>query len=142
MPLRVLIVEDHPATQKLMTYLLENRGYEVEAVGNGKAALEITADDRFDLILCDICMPEMDGFEVARHLKADLHTRHTPLVAITALVQPDDREHILASGFDGCLHKTIAPRLFIQQIQQFLPSGSCQPPDITSPPLCENESGT
>ena len=120
---RILIVENHPDNQKLMSYLLEKCGHQVLLAETGEEGIEFARREDFDLILCDICMPEMDGFEVARRLKSDPKCRQTPLVAITALTRFDDRDKVLAAGFDGYVPKAIPPRLFIQQVESFLSGG-------------------
>ena len=121
MSVRILIVEDHPANQKLMSYLLESRGYQVLVADTGEEALELVEREDFDLILCDIRMTGMDGDEVARRLKADPRHCRIPLVAITALVHPGDRDQMLMAGFDGFISKAASPHLFVQQVQSFLP---------------------
>ncbi len=123
MSARILIVEDHPDNQKLMVYLLEKCGYQVQVAETGEQGLEFAQRDAFDLILCDIRMPGIDGYEVARQLKADPQRCQTPLVATTAMFRPGDRDHVLAAGFDGYVPKAIAPQLFINQVQGFLSGG-------------------
>ena len=129
---RILIVEDRPDNRKLMSYLLEHYGHEVLVAETGEAAIEIAQREDFDLILCDIHMPGMDGYEVARQLKADPRCCLTPLVAITALTRPADRDRVLAAGFDGYVAKAIVPQLFIEQVQSFLPVSKLQASEIGS----------
>lgn len=131
MPARILVVEDHPDSRKLMAYLLEHCGHQVLVAGTGEAALEIAQREAFDLILCDIYMAGIDGYEVARRLKANPRCSRTPLVAVTALVRPSDLEQVLAAGFDGYVTKAISPQLFLQQVQSFLPGGEWQPPRMS-----------
>ena len=121
MPARILIIENHPDNRQLMAYLLEKHGYQVSLAGSGEEGIELALRDGFDLILCDIRMSGMDGYEVARRLKADPKCRQIPLVAITALTWLDNRDDAIAAGFDGYISKAIAPRLFVQQVQGFLP---------------------
>ena len=123
MSARLLIVENHPASQKLMRYLLEKSGYQVQLADTGEEGIELALREEFDLILCDIRMSGMDGYEVARRLKTDPKCCRTPLVAITALTGPGDRDLVLAAGFDGYVAKAIAPQHFIRQVEGFL-SGS------------------
>lgn len=124
MSTRILIVENHPDSQKLMAYLLEKSGYQVLLADTGEEGIELAQHENFDLILCDICMSGTDGYEVARRLKAESKCCRTPLVAVTALTRPGDRDQVLAAGFDGYVSKAIAPQLFIRQIQGFLPCGN------------------
>ena len=74
-----------------------------------------------DLIICDVQLPDIDGFEVARRLKRDPELRPIPLVAVTALAMVGDRDRVLAAGFDGYLAKPIDPEMFARQIEDFLP---------------------
>jgi len=120
MAARILIIENHPDNQKLMAFLLERSGYCVVVANTGEAGIEAASNAQFDLILCDICMPGIDGYEVARRLKATPHLRRTPLVAVTAMIHPGDHEQALAAGFDGYVAKATAPQHFIQQVQSFL----------------------
>lgn len=127
---RILIVENHPANQKLMAYLLEKSGCEVVLADTGEEGISLAQGQAFDLILCDIHMIGIDGYEVARRLKADPKCRSIPLVAVTAMTRPSDRDHVLAAGFDGYVPKAIAPKLFIKQIQSFLKGDVTKPRDM------------
>lgn len=139
MSARILIVEDRPANQKLMKYLLERSGFQVTLADTGEEGIELAQRTGFDLILCDIRMPGVSGYEVARCLKADPKCCHTPLVAITALGQNDDRDQMFESGFDGCVAKAIAPQLFIKEVQSFLPCRELQPSVIESERFHDDE---
>lgn len=132
MPAHILIVEDRPANQKLMKYLLERSGHQVSLADTGEEGIELAHREDFDLILCDIRMPGMEGYEVARRLKADPKCCHTPLIAITALGQNDDHGQMFEAGFDGYVAKAIAPQLFLKEVQGFLPSRELQPSAIES----------
>lgn len=120
MCVRILVIEDNPANLELMGYLLRCSGHEVLVATDGQAGLELAQVEAPELIICDIQMPHMTGFEVALHLKADDHLRHIPLVAITAFAMVGDRERVLAGGFDGYLAKPIDPESFVAQIEAFL----------------------
>lgn len=124
MSAHIPIIED----QQLMVTLLAKCGYEVLLAGTGEEGIELAQRETFDLILCDIRMSGMDGFEVAHRLKADPKCCQTPLVAITALTRLSDRDQLLAAGFDGYVPKAIAPQLFIQQVQSFLSGSEPKPP--------------
>ncbi len=120
MTAHILIIENHPDSQKLMAYLLERSGYHVSLASTGEAGIEIAMKEEFHLILCDICMVGINGFEVARRLKATSRFKTTPLIAITAMIHPEDHDQALAAGFDGYVTKTTAPQQFIQQVQSYL----------------------
>lgn len=118
---RILLIEDNPANLELMRYLLGAFGYTPRTAVNGAEGLGAARAEPFDLIVCDIHMPNMDGYEVARQLKADPNTRAIPLVAITALAMVGDRDKVLAAGFDGYISKPVDPDSFVRQIEEFLP---------------------
>jgi two-component system cell cycle response regulator len=74
----------------------------------------------FDLIICDVQLPKVDGYEVVRQLKNDAELSRTPIVAVTALAMVGDRERVLASGFDGYVSKPIDPETFVAQVEAFI----------------------
>jgi CheY-like chemotaxis protein len=117
---RVLVIEDNPANLDLMTYLLRAFGYHTSSAQDGIAGLEAAKTGEYDIILTDILMPQLDGFEFARLVKAEPGLADTPLVAVTALAMTGDRERILASGFDGYISKPIEPQAFKAQIESVL----------------------
>lgn len=122
MSTRVLVVEDNLANLELMTYLLGAFGYATTQAIDGNAALELLRRERPDLVICDIQLPDMDGFEVARRLKADSTFEGIPLVAVTALAMVGDRGKTLDAGFDGYIAKPINPESFVSEVEAFLPA--------------------
>jgi two-component system cell cycle response regulator len=122
MPCRILIIEDNPANRQLMAYLLRAFGHTVLSAGDGQEGLEATRRELPELIICDVQLPKLDGYAVARALKADPTLCAIPLVAVTALAMVGDRDRVLAVGFDGYLAKPIAPRTFVSQVEAFLPA--------------------
>lgn len=121
MSARILIIEDNPANLELMTYLLQAYGYSVSSASDGGEGVRAAQKGRFDLIICDIQLPVLDGYEIARELKADARVRDTPLLAVTAYAMVDDRKKVLAAGFDGYFSKPITPEIFVEQVHAFLP---------------------
>lgn len=119
---RVLILEDNPANLELMLYLLGAFGHVAIPARNGREGLRIAAEEKPDLILCDIHLPKMDGYEVVRRLKSDPRCCSIPTIAVTALAMVGDRDRILRAGFDGYLAKPINPETFVQQINESLVS--------------------
>ena len=117
---RIMIIEDNPANLELMTYLLKVFGFAVLSAGNGVEGLEMVRRERVDLVICDIHLPKMDGYEVAKELKGDPELRWIPLVAVTALAMVGDRDKVLAAGFDGYISKPIEPELFVKQVEAFM----------------------
>lgn len=118
--LRILVIEDNEANLELMVYLLRAMGYEPLSAEDGLSGLALARDLVPDLVLCDINMPGMNGFEVATELRADVRTRQIPIIAITAFAMVGDRERILASGFDMYLSKPIQPETFVDQIRELV----------------------
>jgi CheY-like chemotaxis protein len=115
MPIRVLLVEDNAVNQLVAQALLERRGFGVVVAGNGREGVEAFQRERFDVVLMDIQMPEMDGFEALAAIRAlEAPTgRRTPIVALTAHAMKEDRERCLAAGMDDYLSKPLdASRLY------------------------------
>lgn len=125
MPERILLIEDNPANLDLMSYLLGAFGYGVVTAADGPAGLAAARAGGFDLVLCDVQLPGIDGYEIARRLKADPDpaVRAVPLVAVTALAMVGDRDKVLAAGFDHYLTKPIDPEGFVARVAGFLPPG-------------------
>lgn len=117
---RVLVIEDNRENLDLLVYLLESGGYAALTARDGVAGLGAAAREPPDLILCDIRMPVMDGFEVARRLKSDPALRAIPIVAVTASASGADRDEALAAGFDDFVTKPIDPETFLQQVRTML----------------------
>lgn len=124
MGVRILIIEDNPANLDLMAYMLEAMGHETFSAGNGRAGLDAAREGRPDLIICDLQLPILSGYEVAGALKQDPALRDIPLVAVTAFAMVGDRDRILRAGFDGYVPKPIEPETFASQIEAFLAPGS------------------
>lgn len=135
MKMRVLVIEDNTENMELMVYLMQSAGYEVLTATDGAAGLESAARELPDLVLCDVRMPVLDGFEVARRFKSDENLRSIPLVAVTASVSGIDRDQALTAGFDDFVAKPIDPESFLRQVRTYLqprPNGSSTPPGTSS----------
>lgn len=107
MTARILVVDDVPANVKLLEVRLQSEYFEVLTAHDGAGALEICENDKVDVVLLDVMMPEMDGFEVCRRLKGDPATAHIPVVMVTALDQVADRVRGLEAGADDFLTKPV-----------------------------------
>jgi len=121
MAARILIAEDHPASMELMRYLLEANGYRTLTAVNGEVAVAVARRERPDLIVCDLQMPNLNGYEVLEALKLDADLQRVPVIAVTAFSMLGDREKVLTAGFDGYFSKPIEPETFITQMELFLP---------------------
>jgi CheY-like chemotaxis protein len=117
---RILVIEDNPTNMELMTYLLTAFGHQPTPALDGELGLEMVRSQPFDLIICDVQLPKVDGYEVVRQLKNDAELSRTPIVAVTALAMVGDRERVLASGFDGYVSKPIDPETFVAQVEAFI----------------------
>jgi len=104
---KILITDDDPRNRKLEETLLQASGYKVRSVGSGQAALDAVAADPPDLILLDLMMPGMDGFEVVRRLKADPATSRIPIVMVTALDDDGSRTRLAAVGVSEVINKPL-----------------------------------
>ena len=121
MTARILLVEDNEDNRALMQYLLQARGYEPLLARSGAEGIELAVEHRPELILMDIQMPEMDGFEAAAEIrKRDGFTR-TPMVAVTALAMVGDKERVLTGGFNGYIEKPLTAESFVDHVEAYLP---------------------
>ena len=129
--LRFLLAEDNVINQRLMLRLLDKVGHSVTVVRNGRAALDALASGGYDMVLMDIQMPQMDGFEVAAVIRErERETgKHLPLVALTAHAMRGDRERCLQAGFDGYVSKPIRFHDLFDTIDRLAPTA-----DSSSPP--------
>jgi pilus assembly protein CpaE len=117
---KLLIVDDEADTLRLVSLMLERQGYEVMTAENGRVALEKIEESKPDLILLDIMMPEIDGFEVARRLRGDPETEDIPIIMFTAKTQVEDKITGLESGADVYLTKPTQPRELFAQVKAVL----------------------
>lgn len=117
--MRVLAVDDNRTNLDLVLYLLRALGYEAHGCSSAPDALAELQVGDYDFALVDILMPDLDGFEFARRLRADERLQKLPLIAVTALAMVGDRERILGAGFDGYIPKPIDPERFGSQVQEY-----------------------
>lgn len=116
---RVLVVDDDPVNLDLMIYLLDAFGHTPIPANGGALALETVLTTKVDLVLCDIQMPGIDGFEFLHRL-TEARAHHPPVVGVTALAMVGDREKILAAGFNGYMAKPISPETFVEEVERYL----------------------
>lgn len=134
MPARILVIEDNPINLELMTFLLQAWQHEVQAAQDGDEGLALARAAPPDLVICDIQMHGIDGYEVARRLRADPVLKAVPLVALTAFAMVGDHEKALAAGFDMHVSKPIDPAGFMAAIQPLLPGRGAAPTPDEGPP--------
>jgi len=120
-PARVLLVEDNAVNAYLARYVLEAAGFEVDWAANGQLGLEAAARRRPDIILMDLRMPVLDGYETTRRLKADPALRDVPVLAISAQALPEERERALAVGCAAHIGKPIDVASLAAQVRAWLP---------------------
>jgi two-component system cell cycle response regulator len=117
MTARVLVVDDVDANLKLLEARLTADYFEVRTARSGREALEICASERADVVLLDVMMPGMDGFEVCRQLKSEPRTQHVPVIMVTALDQPSDRVRGLDAGADDFLTKPVDDIALVKRVR-------------------------
>jgi len=116
----ILVVDDSPANMKLLTFLLENQGYDVRTAVDGEEALDVLSSFHPDLVLLDLQLPGMDGLELARRLKADPGNDRMLVVAVTASAMKGDEEKATEAGCDGYITKPIDTRSLPKLVASYL----------------------
>ena len=124
---RILIADDEPHIRKLVSFTLENRGYEVVQATDGGEALELARTETPDLILLDVMMPVMTGYEVLNKLKADPATEHIPVIMLSAKSQRTEVDEGLAGGAREYICKPFTPRDLVQQVSELLDTEGKEP---------------
>lgn len=120
MAARILAIDDNPDNLELMRYLLEAFGYPALTACDGTGGIALAERERPDLILCDVQLPDIDGYEVVRRIRGHPDLSGLVIIAVTALAMVGDRAKALAAGFDGYLPKPIDPATFIRQVEAYL----------------------
>jgi CheY-like chemotaxis protein len=115
---RILVAEDSFANRELITEILTLNGYDVTVADDGGAAIACLQMCRYDLVLLDIQMPVLDGYEVMERMRAHPEWSAIPIVALTAYAMRGDREHALRAGFDDYVTKPIDVRLLLTTIER------------------------
>lgn len=116
----ILIVEDSELNRRLLEAVLKPHGYRLLLAEDGEKGVELAQTERPDLILMDVLLPGIDGYEATQLLRAGPETRHCVIVALTASATPEEKGQALAAGCDGYITKPIDTRAFPRQIRQFL----------------------
>lgn len=119
----VLIIEDNPKNRKIMADLLRRNGYRFIEADDGQSGYNLAVSERPDLILMDIQLPVMDGYEATRRLRANESTRDIPIVVITSFAMKDEERRAREAGCDEYLAKPIDIHGFIETVKRFAPMG-------------------
>jgi len=120
MPKLITIIDDEPKNVTLFRDVLQVNGYSTNEATNGKEGVALVMTSKPDLILMDIQMPEMDGLEATRILKADETTKNIRILALSSYAMTGDRERIIAAGCDGYLSKPINVKEFLKVVGEYL----------------------
>jgi two-component system cell cycle response regulator len=113
----ILIVEDELTTSQLVKIVLKKQGYRVATATTGPEALRIASDIIPDLILLDIVLPGMDGFQVCQYIRKNAHTAHIPVIMFSGLDRPADQRNAFAAGGDDYLTKPVKMRDLLEKIR-------------------------
>ena len=119
-PKTILLVEDNEDNLIVYRTILDHVGYRVIEARDGEEGVARARADHPDLILMDVSLPKMDGWEATRRIKADEGTRQIPIIAVTAHALDDDREKATQVGCDGYLAKPVAPRRVVEEVERFI----------------------
>ncbi len=117
---KILVVDDNQDSRELVVKILKNRGYQMIEAVDGEDALEKAMAEKPDLILMDISIPKLDGYEVTRMLKSQVKFKDTPIIALTAHAMKGDREKALEAGCEGYISKPIDIHELPDQIKSYL----------------------
>ena len=117
---RILVIEDTEDNRRIVRDLLESVGYELIEAADGAAGIAMAVEHRPDLILMDIHLPIMDGYEASRRIKSDPTLRHIPIIAVTSYALSGDEAKTRAAGCDGYVAKPFSPRQLLDKVREFL----------------------
>lgn len=116
----ILLVEDNLHNRRIFSGILSHVGFTVREAVNGEQALQMVEQEHPDLVLMDLSLPVLDGWEATRRLKANPELSHIPVLALTAHAMAGDRERALEAGCDGYLAKPISPKKVAAEVQRVL----------------------
>ncbi len=117
---KILVIEDNEPNRYLIKFTLEKNGFEVIEAINGVSGVEMAVEQKPDLIIMDIQLPDMDGLEATRRIRESEADGEVPIVALTSYAMTGDREKALAAGCNGYIEKPINPETFIAEIEKYL----------------------
>ena len=117
---RILVVEDNETNLYLIRFMLEKSGYEVIEAREGTVGVELAIKEKPDLVIMDIQLPDIDGLEATKRIRASEADSVIPIIALTSFAMAGDREKALAAGCTGYIEKPINPETFIAEMQKYL----------------------
>ena len=117
---RALVIEDNEDNMKLITFILEKNGFSTIRAESGKMGIELAIQERPDFILLDIQLPDMDGLEVLKEIRASYINEEIPIIAVTSYAMAGDRERLMGEGCNGYIEKPIDPVNIMNQIKKIL----------------------
>ena len=117
---RILVVEDNETNLYLIRFILEKSGLEVIEARNGAESVELAVKEKPDLIIMDLQLPDIDGLEATRRIRASEADSEIPIIALTSYAMAGDREKALAAGCNGYIEKPINPETFIAEVERHL----------------------
>ncbi len=120
---RILVIEDDPASLRLMQYILEHKGYEVLTAVNGLDGLKKARSEEPDLVIMDVMLPGMDGFDICYHLRAEAQTVTLPILMLSAKAREVDRDTGLKAGAYYYIIKPVDPAEIISKVEALLAQG-------------------
>jgi len=118
---RILVVEDEEDNRKILRDLLTNAGFEMIEAEDGEKGVAAAIRERPDLILMDMQLPVLDGYEATRRIKARPELKSVPIIAVTSYALRGDENKVIAAGCDGYVPKPFSPRALLAKIKQLLP---------------------
>jgi two-component system cell cycle response regulator DivK len=116
----ILVVEDQEDNRQILRDLLSNAGYQLVEAGNGEEAIAAVATQRFDLILMDIQLPVMDGYEATRRIRSNPELNSIPIIAVTSYALTGDEAKALAAGCNAYITKPYSPRALLAKVREHL----------------------
>jgi two-component system, cell cycle response regulator DivK len=119
---RILVVEDQEDNRIILRRLLSNAGYELIEAVNGEDGVALALSTRPDLILMDIQLPVMDGYEATRRIKSNAELKSTPVIAVTSYALSGDEAKARAAGCDAYIAKPFSPRQLLEKVREYLPT--------------------
>lgn len=120
LPKKILVVEDNQDSRELVVKILKNKGYQLLEAVDGEEAIEKASSEKPHLILMDISIPKLNGFEVTKRLKEEEDLKNIPIVALTAHAMKGDREKFISIGFEGYIAKPINIHELPEQVRSYL----------------------